>query len=77
MITGAFIYPAILVMIGVAPTFWTLAAALVFLGMCGNLLNISMNTQAIVYSLCMEKQLSLLFMVYGALLVLPALWWVP
>ncbi len=47
MIIGAFMYPAILVVIGFAPSFWTLATALVLLGMCGNMLNISMNTQAL------------------------------
>jgi MFS family permease len=47
MITGAILYPSILLLLGLAATPFQLAAALFMFGFCGNLLNISVNTQAI------------------------------
>jgi MFS family permease len=47
VIIAAILYPLVLPFIGLAPSFWALAAVLVMYGMSGNLLNISMNTQAI------------------------------
>ena len=47
VIIAAILYPLVLPLIGLAPTFWVLACILIFFGMSGNLLNISMNTQAI------------------------------
>ena len=47
MIAGAFLYPAILLLLGFADTTWQLTAALFMFGFCGNLLNISINTQAV------------------------------
>jgi MFS family permease len=47
VIIAAILYPLVLPFIGLAPSFWVLAAILVMYGMSGNLLNISMNTQAI------------------------------
>ncbi len=47
VIIAAILYPLVLPLIGLAPSFWILACILIFYGMSGNLLNISMNTQAI------------------------------
>ena len=47
MIAGAFLYPSILLLLGLAATTWQLTAALFMFGFCGNLLNISINTQAV------------------------------
>ena len=47
MIAGAILYPAILLLLGLAATPIQLAAALFLFGFCGNLLNISVNTQAV------------------------------
>jgi len=41
------IYPAALVLLGTVTTFWQLAAGLFFFGICGNLSNISVNTQGV------------------------------
>jgi MFS family permease len=46
-ILAASVYPVVLLMMGLAPSFWTLALALAAFGMCGNMYNISVNTQAI------------------------------
>ncbi len=46
-ILAAFIYPIVLLAMGWAPSFWALALALAAFGMCGNMYNISVNTQAI------------------------------
>ena len=47
MITGAILYPGVLLLLGLATTTWQLSAALFMFGFCGNLLNISINTQAV------------------------------
>ncbi|QHT68087.1 MFS transporter [Rhodocytophaga rosea] len=47
VILAGILYPCVLPFIGLAPSFWVLAAILIVFGMCGNLLNISMNAQAI------------------------------
>jgi MFS family permease len=47
VIIAALLYPCVLPLIGLASSFWVLAAILIVYGMCGNLLNISMNTQAL------------------------------
>lgn len=47
MLTGAFLYPAALVLVGAAGSMIWLASALVFFGLCGNLINIAANTQAV------------------------------
>ncbi len=47
VIIAALLYPFVLPFIGLASSFWMLAFVLVLFGMCGNLLNISMNTQAL------------------------------
>jgi MFS family permease len=47
VLVGAILYPMVLPLIGLAASFWMLAVVLVLYGLCGNLLNISMNTQAI------------------------------
>lgn len=47
VIIAASLYPCVLPLIGLAPSFWALAFILVLFGMCGNLLNISMNAQAL------------------------------
>ncbi|WP_407480976.1 MFS transporter [Elizabethkingia meningoseptica] len=41
------LYPVFLLLIGIAPSYWTLAVVLFFFGVTGNLCNIAMNTQAI------------------------------
>ena len=47
MIAGALLYPAVLLLPGLAASPVQLAAALFLFGFCGNLLNISVNTQAV------------------------------
>lgn len=47
VIIAAILYPLVLPLIGLASSFWALACMLILYGMSGNLLNISMNTQAI------------------------------
>lgn len=44
---AAFLYPSMLVLIGTVTSVWQLLLGLFFFGMCGNLSNISVNTQAI------------------------------
>jgi MFS family permease len=44
---AAFLYPLALVGIGLVSHVWQLSAALFFFGMCGNLSNISINTQGV------------------------------
>ena len=46
-VTAAILYASILPLLDLVIAPWQLVAALVLFGMCGNLLNISMNTQAI------------------------------
>lgn len=41
------LYPAFLLLIGLSPSYWTLAAVLFFFGVTGNMCNIAINTQAI------------------------------
>ncbi|MHA7610355.1 MFS transporter [Elizabethkingia meningoseptica] len=41
------LYPVFLLLIGISPSYWTLAIVLFFFGVTGNLCNIAMNTQAI------------------------------
>lgn len=41
------LYPFFLLLIGISPSYWALAAVLFFFGVSGNLCNIAMNTQAI------------------------------
>lgn len=41
------LYPAFLLLIGLAPSYWALAAVLFFFGVTGNMCNIAINTQAI------------------------------
>ncbi|MGE8431647.1 MFS transporter [Chryseobacterium joostei] len=48
MIKNCFLlYPAFLLLIGLAPSYWVLAAVLFFFGVTGNMCNIAINTQAI------------------------------
>jgi MFS family permease len=47
MIAGAILYPAVLLLLGLAASPFQLVAALFLFGFCGNLLNISVNTQAV------------------------------
>ena len=47
MITGALLYPFCLTFIGLVSTPWELAGVLFLFGFCSNLLNISINTQAV------------------------------
>lgn len=47
VVIAALLYPAALPLVGLSPGFWLLATGLMLFGMCGNLLNISMNAQAI------------------------------
>lgn len=47
MIAGAFLYPAILLLLGLSTSPFQLIVALFGFGFCGNLLNISINTQGI------------------------------
>lgn len=44
---AACLYPAGLVLLGTVDSLWQLAAALFFFGICGNLSNISVNTQGV------------------------------
>lgn len=41
------LYPAFLLLIGLAPSYWVLGAVLFFFGVTGNMCNIAINTQAI------------------------------
>jgi MFS family permease len=41
------LYPVFLLLIGLSPSYWILAAVLFFFGVTGNLCNIAINTQAI------------------------------
>jgi len=47
MIAGAILYPSVLLLLGLAASPFQLTAALFLFGFCGNLLNISINTQAV------------------------------
>ncbi|MEO6721657.1 MAG: MFS transporter, partial [Ferruginibacter sp.] len=47
LITAALLYPIVLILLGLAATFWQLAAVLFLFGFCGSILNISINTQAV------------------------------
>lgn len=47
LLVGSFIYACILCCIGLVNTVWQLVATLFFFGMAGNLMNISVNTQAV------------------------------
>ena len=47
MIVAAILYAVLLPIIGITASAWQLAAVLFFFGFAGNLLNISMNTQAV------------------------------
>lgn len=47
MIAAAALYPCMLLLLGLAAATWQLSVALFLFGFCGNLLNISINTQAI------------------------------
>ncbi len=47
MIAAAALYPSMLLLLGLASVTWQLSLALFSFGFCGNLLNISINTQAI------------------------------
>ncbi|SDI36927.1 MFS transporter [Chryseobacterium jejuense] len=48
MIKSCFLlYPLFLLLIGLSPSYWMLAAVLFFFGVTGNLCNIAINTQAI------------------------------
>ncbi len=44
---GAFLYPAALLLLGAVGDLWQLCAALFLFGICGNLSNISVNTQGV------------------------------
>lgn len=47
LLAGSFIYAFVLCMIGIVDTAWGLVTALFFFGAAGNLMNISVNTQAV------------------------------
>lgn len=47
MLIAAIIYPILLLILGAAPTTFALAAILFFFGLLGNMMNISVNTQAV------------------------------
>ncbi|MEP7319727.1 MAG: MFS transporter [Panacibacter sp.] len=47
LVIGSFIYALVLCSIGIVNTTWELVAALFFFGVAGNLMNISVNTQAV------------------------------
>lgn len=47
LITGALIYSGTLVLMGAAPSAWTLSAGLFLFGMAANLCNIAVNTQGV------------------------------
>lgn len=44
---AACLYPAVLLLLGSVTTLWQLVGALFFFGICGNLSNISLNTQGV------------------------------
>jgi MFS family permease len=44
---AACLYPAVLLLLGSVTTAWQLSLALLFFGICGNLSNISLNTQGV------------------------------
>ena len=47
LISASIFYPAVLVYLGMASSFWELAAGLFFFGVAANLTNISVNTQGV------------------------------
>ena len=47
LLMGTFIYACNLCLLGIVDTFWKLITVLFFFGMSGNLMNISVNTQAV------------------------------
>ena len=47
MLIGSFLYTSLLCMLGLADTVWELVVILFFYGMAGNMMNISVNTQAV------------------------------
>jgi MFS family permease len=47
MISGAFLYPLVLLLLASSTAVWQLSLALFLFGMLGNLINIAMNTQAV------------------------------
>ncbi len=47
LMVAAFLYPSSLLLLGLAPGTFMLAAALALFGLCANLMNISANTQAV------------------------------
>ncbi len=47
LIAASIFYPAVLVYLGMASSFWELAAGLFFFGVAANLTNISVNTQGV------------------------------
>jgi MFS family permease len=47
MLIGSFLYTSLLCMLGLADTVWELVIILFFYGMAGNMMNISVNTQAV------------------------------
>ncbi|MBO9151991.1 MFS transporter [Chitinophaga sp. GCM10012297] len=47
LMVAALLYPSSLLLLGLAPTTVMLSASLVIFGLCGNLINISANTQAV------------------------------
>lgn len=47
LLIGVVLYPGTLILLGAAPTIALLVTALVFFGLCANLINIAANTQAI------------------------------
>lgn len=47
ILIGSFIYALTLPLIGLAPTTWVIVPVLILFGMLGNIMNISLNTQAL------------------------------
>ena len=47
MLTGAFAYAGLLCLLGTVDALWQLITVLFFFGMSGNMMNISINTQAV------------------------------
>ncbi|GAB2490022.1 MFS transporter [Algoriphagus taiwanensis] len=47
ILIGSFIYALTLPLIGLAPTIWVIVPVLILFGMLGNIMNISLNTQAL------------------------------
>jgi MFS family permease len=47
LLTGALFYPVVLCILGTVTATWQLVTGLLFFGLFGNLMNISMNTQAV------------------------------